>query len=58
MLLLASALRLVSVPGLLRQWLVPNRPGPMRLMRRLPEDASLAALGLEVVELICSRQAD
>jgi hypothetical protein len=60
MLLLASALRLVSLPGLLRQRLVPSSSGLMRIMRRLREwimrrlreDASLAAMGLEVVELI------
>jgi hypothetical protein len=60
MLLLASSLRLVSMPGLLRQRLVPNCSSPMRHMRlmwRLPEDASLAAMGLEVVELICPREA-
>jgi hypothetical protein len=51
MLLLASSLRLVPMPGLLRQRFVPNQSSPVRVMRRLRQDASLAAMGLEMVEL-------
>jgi hypothetical protein len=51
MLLLAPSLRLVSMPGLLQRRLVPNPSGAMRIMRRLRKHASLAAMGLEVVEL-------
>jgi hypothetical protein len=56
MLLFTSSLRLVPMPGLLRRRLVPSWSSPMRIMwimRQLRENPSLAAMGLEMMELIC-----